>query len=498
MRVRHRAALVAAAGIAAFAVGTGIAGAQEAGDAIADLTSAIDIAWLLIAGVLVLFMQAGFGLVESGFIRSKNVTNILMKNALDLSFGALAYWAVGWGLAYGTTEFINIQFFGGGSFFYGGGDADYAGFFFQFAFAATAATIVSGAVAERTKFAAYLIYTVVITAVIYPVVTHWAWGEGFLSAYASDIVFGDNGMIDFAGSTVVHSVGGWAALVGAIMVGARRGKYNADGSVNPLPGHSMPLGFLGVMILWIGWYGFNAGSTLGLSDGFAGLAARVAVTTTLAAGAGAATAMALSRMRTGRSDLSLTLNGVLGGLVGITAGCATVEPWAAVVIGVVAGAIIVFGVDMLDRLRIDDPVGAVPVHLFNGVWGTLAVGLFTTQANLAPNYADSANYGLLVGGGAAQLLYQVAGVAAVGAWTVVTSVVLFAIIKATVGLRVSENEEESGLDVAEHAMEAYPEFTGGRDPFGPHFGAPALQSAGAPIAGGAPGPAGDAPVRDEG
>ena len=298
MRVRHRAALVAAAGIAAFAAGTGIAGAQEAGDAIADLTSAIDIAWLLIAGVLVLFMQAGFGLVESGFIRSKNVTNILMKNALDLSFGALAYWAVGWGLAYGTTEFINIQFFGGGSFFYGGGDADYAGFFFQFAFAATAATIVSGAVAERTKFAAYLIYTVVITAVIYPVVTHWAWGEGFLSAYASDIVFGDNGMIDFAGSTVVHSVGGWAALVGAIMVGARRGKYNADGSVNPLPGHSMPLGFLGVMILWIGWYGFNAGSTLGLSDGFAGLAARVAVTTTLAAGAGAATAMALSRMRT--------------------------------------------------------------------------------------------------------------------------------------------------------------------------------------------------------
>ena len=500
LQVRHRAIAVAVAGIAAFAAGTGLAAADghDIAEQVASLTSAVDTAWLLIAGILVLFMQAGFGLVESGFIRSKNVTNILMKNALDLSFGALAYWAVGWGLAYGTTEFINIQFFGGGSFFYGGGDADYAGFFFQFAFAATAATIVSGAVAERTKFAAYLIYTVVITAVIYPVVTHWAWGEGFLSAYASDIVFGDNGMIDFAGSTVVHSVGGWAALVGAIMVGARRGKYNADGSVNPLPGHSMPLGFLGVMILWIGWYGFNAGSTLGLSDGFAGLAARVAVTTTLAAGAGAATAMALSRMRTGRSDLSLTLNGVLGGLVGITAGCATVEPWAAVVIGAVAGAIIVFGVDMLDRLRIDDPVGAVPVHLFNGIWGTLAVGLFTTQANLAPNYADSANYGLLVGGGAAQLLYQVAGVAAVGAWTVVTSVVLFAIIKATVGLRVSENEEESGLDVAEHAMEAYPEFTGGRDPFGPHFGAPALQSAGAPIAGGAPGPAGDTPAQDEG
>ena len=496
MRVRHRAALVAAVGIAAFAAGTGIAGAQEPEEAIAELTSAIneltsaiDIAWLLIAGVLVLFMQAGFGLVESGFIRSKNVTNILMKNALDLSAGAIAYWAVGWGLAYGTTEFIDIRFFGGGNFFYSGGDADYAGFFFQFAFAATAATIVSGAVAERTKFAAYLIYTVVITAVIYPVVTHWAWGDGFLSAYATPVQFGDNGMIDFAGSTVVHSVGGWAALVGAIMVGARRGKYNDDGSVNPLPGHSMPLGFLGVMILWIGWYGFNAGSTLGLSGGFADLAARVAVTTTLAAGAGALAAMAVSWARTGKSDLSLTLNGVLGGLVGITAGCATVDPWAAVVIGLVAGVIIVFGVELLDSLRIDDPVGAVPVHLFNGVWGTLAVGLFTTQANLGPNYADSASYGLLVGGGAEQLLYQAAGVIAVGAWTVAASVVLFGLIKYTIGLRVSEAEEESGLDVAEHGIEAYPEFTGGRDPFGLHFGAPAMSggAGGAPIAGGAPG-----------
>ena len=472
-------------GAAALVAGTGTAAAEET---VESLAGAIDIAWLLIAGILVLFMQAGFGLVESGFIRSKNVTNILMKNALDLSFGAIAYWAVGWGLAYGTTEFIDIKFFGGGSFFYGGGEADYAGFFFQFAFAATAATIVSGAVAERTKFAAYLIYTVVITAVIYPVVTHWAWGEGFLSAYASDIVFGDNGMIDFAGSTVVHSVGGWAALVGAIMVGARRGKFNADGSVNALPGHSMPLGFLGVMILWVGWYGFNAGSTLGLSGGFADLAARVAVTTTLAAGASAATAMVISRVRTGRSDLSLTLNGVLGGLVGITAGCATVEPWGAVIIGIVAGAVIVYGVELLYKLRIDDPVGAVPVHLFNGIWGTLAVGLFTTEANLGPNYAASANFGLLAGGGIEQFVYQLIGVAAVGAWTVVTSIILFGAIKYTVGLRVSESEEESGLDVAEHAMEAYPEFTGGRDPFGPHFGGAALQAGGAPIAGGAPMP----------
>lgn len=464
----------AAGGGLALLAGIGVASAQEASElqaSIDELAGAIDIAWLLIAGVLVLFMQAGFGLVEAGFIRSKNVTNILMKNTLDLSFGALGYWAVGWGLAYGTTEFIDIRFFGGGSFFFSPTDgADYAGFFFQFAFAATAATIVSGAVAERTKFGAYLAYTFTITAVIYPIVTHWAWGDGFLSAYAGDIQFGDNGFIDFAGSSVVHSVGGWAALVAAIMIGPRRGKFNADGSVNPLPGHSMPLGFLGVMILWIGWYGFNAGSTLGLSGGFADLAARVAVTTTLAAGAGGASAMFISWARTGKSDLSLTLNGVLGGLVGITAGTATVEPWAAVVIGVVAGAIIVYGVSLLESLRIDDPVGAVPVHLFNGIWGTLAVGLFTAQDFLGPNYAASDNYGLLLGGGFTQFGYQVIGVVAIALWTVVTSAILFGVIRATIGLRVSEAEEEGGLDVGEHGMESYPEFTGGRDPFGLHTG----------------------------
>ena len=462
----------------ALATGVGVAGAQELEASVAELAGAIDIAWLLIAGILVLFMQAGFGLVESGFIRSKNVTNILMKNTLDLSFGALGYWAVGWGLAYGTTEFIDIRFFGGGSFFFTPeSGADYAGFFFQFAFAATAATIVSGAVAERTKFGAYLVYTLVITAVIYPVVTHWMWGDGFLSAYAGEIEFGDNGVIDFAGSTVVHSVGGWAALVAAIMIGPRRGKFNADGSANAIPGHSMPLGFLGVMILWIGWYGFNAGSTLGLSGGFAELAARVAVTTTLAAGAGAVSAMLISWMRFGKSDLSLTLNGVLGGLVGITAGTATVEPWAAVVIGLVAGAIIVYGVQLLESLKVDDPVGAVPVHLFNGIWGTLAVGLFTTQEYLGPNYGDSDSYGLLVGGGFEQLGIQALGVVAVAVWTVVTSVVLFSVIRATVGLRVSEAEEESGLDIGEHGIEAYPEFTGGRDPFGLHSGSTTLAGA---------------------
>jgi Amt family ammonium transporter len=459
----------AAGGGLALLVGFGVASAQE--EAIADLTDAIDISWLLVTGTLVLFMQAGFGLVEAAFIRTKNVTNILMKNLLDVCLGAIGYWAIGFGLAYGTSEFINIKFFGGGSFLYQAeAGFDWAFFFFQFAFAATAATIISGAVAERTKFSAYLVYTFVVTSVIYPVVTHWAWGDGFLSAYASDIQFGDNGFIDFAGSTVVHSVGGWAALVAAIMVGPRRGKFNADGSVNPIPGHSMPLGFLGVMVLWIGWYGFNPGSTLGLSGGFAALAARTAVTTTLAAGAGGASAMIVSWARTGKSDFSLALNGVLGGLVGITAGCATVEPWAAVVIGIVAGIIIVYGVSLLESLRIDDPVGAVPVHLFNGIWGTLAVGLFTAQDYLGPNYADSSNYGLLLGGGVNQLVYQFIGVVAVGLWTVVTAAILFGILRATVGLRVDEAEEESGLDVGEHGMEAYPEFTGGRDPFGMHTG----------------------------
>ncbi|MDA1062499.1 MAG: ammonium transporter, partial [Chloroflexi bacterium] len=472
------AALVIGSG-AALLAGTGIAGAQEADEvaaAIEDLTAAIDVAWLLIAGILVLFMQAGFAMVEAGFVRSKNVTNILMKNILDVSLGALAYWAVGFGLAYGISEQTN-EVFGLGNFFLNEFD-DFPTWFFQFAFAATAATIVSGAMAERTKFHAYLIYTIVITAVIYPVVTHWVWdGAGWLTSFRDDPL-GDNiGMVDFAGSTVVHSVGGWAALVGAVMVGARRGKYNADGSVNPIFGHSMPLAMLGVLILWIGWYGFNAGSTLGLSGGFAAVAARVAVTTTLAAGAGASTAMLISWLRSGRPDLSLTLNGVLGGLVGITAGTATVDPWAAVVIGVVAGVIIVFGVELLDRLRIDDPVGAVPVHLFNGIWGTLAVGLFSSQEYLSEAFAPTASYGLLLGGGFELLLLNLLGVVAVGAWTVVASVLLFGLIKYTIGLRVSPEEEESGLDVGEHGTEAYPEFTGGRDPFGQHFDAASRQTA---------------------
>jgi Amt family ammonium transporter len=444
--------------------GIGVAAAQtpeELQTGLDDLAGALDLGWLLIAATLVLFMQAGFALVESGFVRSKNVTNILMKNVLDACLGGMIYFAIGWGLAYGSD---GNSFMGVGNWFLTD-FSDYGSWFFQFVFAATAATIVSGAMAERTKFSAYLVYTVFITGLIYPIVTHWIWdGNGFLTAFTDDPMNGV-GMVDFAGSTVVHSVGGWAALVGAMVVGARKGRFGKDGTGSVLPGHSLPLGVLGVFVLWVGWYGFNAGSTLGLSGGLAEIAARVAMTTTLAATAGGATAMFVSWAQHGKSDLSLTLNGILGGLVAITAGCATLEPWAAVVAGIVAGFIIVYGVALLDVLKIDDPVGAVPVHLMNGIWGTLAVGLLSSEALMDNAYGVTSTYGILLGGGSDLFMTQIVGIVAVGAWTVLVSAILFLGIKYTIGIRVSEAEEDAGLDVYEHGMEAYPEFTGGRDPF---------------------------------
>ncbi|MCA9855844.1 MAG: ammonium transporter [Dehalococcoidia bacterium] len=451
------------AGISLVA-GIGVASAQTPDEAIADLTSAIDTGWLLITATLVLFMQAGFAMVEAGFVRTKNVTNILMKNVLDACLGAIVYMAVGWAFAYGVNADGEAGgFIGMGNFFLND-FSDYASWFFQFAFAATAATIVSGAMAERTKFSAYLVYTVLITGFVYPIVTHWIWdGNGWLTAFSDDPMNGV-GMVDFAGSTVVHSVGGWAALCGAIIVGARKGRFT-DGKVTAFPGHSLPLGVLGVFILWVGWYGFNPGSTLGLSGGFYNDAARVAVTTTLAAGAGGATAMVVSWLQHGKSDLSLTLNGLLGGLVAITAGTATIEPIWAIVTGAIAGIIIVYGVMLLDALKIDDPVGAVPVHLMNGAWGTLAVGLFSSQALMGSVYGVDSTYGILFGGGSDLFITQIVGIVAVGAWTVVTSSIIFLAIKFTIGIRVSDAEEDAGLDVYEHGMEAYPEFTGGRDPF---------------------------------
>ncbi len=438
----------------------GIVLAQEGEDlagSVADLIAALDTMWLLLAAFLVFFMQAGFGLLEAGFVRVKNTSNILMKNVLDASLGILAYWAIGFGLVYGT----GASFMGLDKFFITGsatGDAGaaygvlgevplFATFLFQWAFAATAATIVSGALAERTQFRAYLFYTIFITAFIYPIVSHWVWGGGWLS----DI--GANGFLDFAGSTVVHSVGAWAALVGAILVGPRIGKYAKDGAARAIPGHSMPLATLGVFILWFGWYGFNAGSTLGLSGGGATLAALVAVNTTLAAGAGATVAMAISKLRYDKADLGLTLNGTLAGLVAVTAPAGFVDPYAAVIIGAIGGGIVVFAVAMFDRLHIDDPVGAISVHGVVGVWGTLSVGLFGTAELIG-----SSDYGLLVGGGIEQLGVQVIGIVAVFAWVVVTSGVLFLIIRSTIGLRVSEAEELAGLDVHEHGIGAYPEF----------------------------------------
>ena len=446
----------AAAGIALLFM-TGSAWAQDTDAQIEDLIAAIDTAWLLIAAFLVFLMQAGFAMLEAGFVRSKNVANILMKNILDVSAGAIAFYAIGWGLAYGVSGGATNGFLGTGHFFLVGFD-DWASWIFQFAFAATAATIVSGAMAERTAFRAYLFYSVFITAIIYPVVVHWAWdGNGWLTAF-TDNPIGTNGYLDFAGSGVVHMVGGFAGLMGAIIVGPRIGKYGRDGSINPIPGHSISLAALGVFILWFGWYGFNPGSTLGLTGGFAALAAKVAVNTTLAAGAGAVCCAFLSRGRSPHFDIGLTLNGALGGLVAITAPCAVVDPWAAIVIGAIAAPVVILGIEGLDRLKIDDPVGAVSVHAFNGVWGVMAVGLFASQDGIAQAYVASDKYGLLLGGGVEQLGIQALGVLAIAGWTVVASGIMFAIIKYTIGLRVSPEEEERGLDLSEHGVEAYPDF----------------------------------------
>ncbi|HLB23344.1 MAG TPA: ammonium transporter [Dehalococcoidia bacterium] len=432
-------------------------GAQEepfdAAAAVEDLTAGLDQAWLMIAAFLVFFMQLGFAMVESGFVRSKNTTNILMKNVLDACIGGLAFFAIGFPLAYGLSGAESNKLFGDGNFFLDG-FSDYATWLFQFAFAATAATIVSGAMAERTKFSAYLIYTFFISALIYPIVVHWAWdGNGWLSAFAEDPI-GTNGYIDFAGSGVVHMVGGFAGLVGAIMVGPRIGKFTG-GKINVIPGHSIALGTLGMFVLWVGWYGFNPGSTLALSGGFAALAAKVAVTTTLAACAGGVTATLVSKARSGVYDMGLTINGILGGLVGITAPCATVEPWAAIVIGAVASAVVMAGIELLDRIHVDDPVGAVSVHAFAGLWGVLSVGLFSSQNGIGTAYAETDQYGLLVGGGVEQLGIQALGAGAIILWTVATSAILFGGIKLIMGLRVDEQEELMGLDIGEHGMPAY-------------------------------------------
>ena len=415
----------------------------SAEEAVIDPASAaIDMLWLVIAASLVFFMQAGFALVETGLTRAKNATNIIMKNLMDFCIGAIAFWAIGWGLMYGTDKLSGLVGFS--DFLKSGMDEPvfYRDWFFQVVFAATAATIVSGAMAERTKFKSYLIYSIFISAVIYPVSGHWIWGGGWLA---------DLGFHDFAGSTVVHSVGGWAAFMGATVLGPRMGKYVKTGSstsVKAFPGHDIPLAALGVFILWFGWYGFNAGSTL---SGMSADISRIAVTTTLAASAGALSALAVSWIWFKKPDASMTMNGILAGLVAITAPCAVVSPGASIAIGIAAGALVVLSVEFIDKwLKIDDPVGAISVHLINGIFGTLAVGIWGN--------VDGVAVGLLHGGGMRPLGIQALGVATVGIWAASLSAALFLTIKATVGLRVSANEELQGLDLSEHKSEAYSGF----------------------------------------
>ena len=412
----------------------GTALAQTTTD-INDVVTAVDNVWVIVAAALVFLMQAGFALVEAGFTRAKNTANIVMKNFMDFSVGALVFWAIGFGLAYGGTTVGGFLAYGN---FFLGDPGESVNWFFQVVFAATAATIVSGAMAERTKFSSYLVYTTFISGVIYPIVVHWVWGGGWLTDFMGTYFH------DFAGSGVVHLTGGVAAFVGAMTLGPRIGKYDENGKPLPIPGHSLMLGALGVFVLWFGWYGFNGGSTLAaVGQDFAS----VCVTTTLAAAAGAMAAMVTAwSLPGGRPDPGLTLNGSLAGLVAITAGCAFVSNLSAVIIGLIAGVLVVFGISWIDKLKVDDPVGAVAVHGLNGIWGLLAVGLFAIDG------------GLFTGGGATLLVVQAIGAVAIIAWTFVTSTIVFRTLKATMGLRVSAEEEIAGLDRVEHGASAYPEF----------------------------------------
>ncbi|WP_319523025.1 ammonium transporter [uncultured Desulfosarcina sp.] len=412
--------------------------------------------WTLVAACLVFFMQAGFAMVEAGFTRAKNSINIMMKNLMDFSIGSIAFWAIGFGLMFGVSS---TGWFGTSGFFLSDFTPDgdpwvLAFWMFQVVFAATAATIVSGAMAERTKFTGYILYSIVVSAVIYPIFGSWAWGSllngsGWLEGF---------GFIDFAGSTVVHSVGGWAALAGAIVLGPRIGKYTKDGKVKPIMGHNIPLAALGVFILWLGWFGFNPGSTTTADTSIA----MIFVNTNLAAAAGAVLAMIASWAKFGKPEVGMSLNGALAGLVAITAGCANVLPGSAIIIGAVAGVLVVFSVLFFDKIKVDDPVGAVSVHGVNGAWGTLAAGIFN------------------IGGTSASIIgVQLLGIAACFIWTFPMAFIMFKLIDKSMGLRVSPEEELEGLDLAEHGGIAYPDFG-----VSTHGG---ISSIGGPPSAGAPG-----------
>jgi ammonium transporter, Amt family len=420
-------------------------------DPSATLKIALDTVWVLFAAFLVFWMNAGFAMLEAGLCRAKNAVNILAKNFIVFAVSSLAFWVIGFGLMFGDGS----PYFGMSGWLIGGADNSpamgeaykgvfgslnwtgvplYAKFFFQLVFAGTAATIVSGAVAERIKFLSFIVFSALLVGVIYPIGGHWMWGGGWL---------GSMGFLDFAGSTVVHSVGGWAALAGVMVLGPRLGKYMANGQVRPIPGHNMGLATLGTLILWLGWFGFNPGSTMAAD---ANAIASIALNTNMAAAAGCLSACAVAWIALGKPDLSMILNGTLAGLVAITAPCSVVSVSGSVLIGLIAGVLVVYAVLFFDKVKLDDPVGALSVHLVNGVFGTVAVGLFATDG------------GLFYGGGAAKLVTQLIGVGAVGAMVFSLSFIVWTALKLTVGIRVSADEEAEGLDLGEHGMDAYPGF----------------------------------------
>ena len=425
-----------------------------------DVQVALDTVWVLLAGMLVFFMNLGFALVESGFARAKNTVNIISKNFIVFAVSSIAFLVIGWGLMYGDGNgFMGLK----GLLMVGGADNSpavgdaYSGvysalswtgvplmakFFFQLVFAGTAATIVSGAVAERIKYLSFIVFSFILVAFVYPIVGHWIWGGGWLA---------ELGFWDFAGSTVVHSTGAWAALAGILVLGPRLGKYGKNAKVNAIPGHNMTSAMTGALVLWFGWFGFNPGSTMAADPG---AISHIIVTTNLAAAAGALVATAVAWKVLGKPDIGMTINGALGGLVGITASTAFVSMGSSLVIGSLAGAIVVFGVLLLDKLKLDDPVGALAVHGMGGIFGTLAVGLFA-QDKFAPGTTGN---GLFFGGGFDLLLHQLAGIASVGAFVFALSLAAWMLIKVTMGVRVTEEEELEGLDIGEHGNRAYPDF----------------------------------------
>ena len=425
-----------------------------------DTKVALDTIWTLVTAMLVFWMNAGFASVEAGFARQKNCVNILSKNFIVFAVTSIAFWFLGWGVMFGDgTPLVGLK----GLFMLHGADNSpatgdaykgvysamswtgvplFAKFFFQLVFAATAATIVSGAVAERIKFVSFILFSFIMGLLIYPVVGHWIWGGGWLAKA---------GFWDFAGSTVVHSVGGWAALAGALMLGPRFGKYSASGSITPIPGHNLSLATLGTFILWLGWFGFNPGSTMAADPS---AIARICITTNSAAAAAILSATVTSWFLLGKPDLGMTLNGCLAGLVAVTAPCAYISVESSLVIGLVAGVLVVLAVMAFDRVRVDDPVGATSVHLVNGIWGTLAVGLFAQDAFMPGTTGN----GLFFGGGTKLLAAQATGVFGVAAFVFLLSALAWALLKVTVGLRVPLQEEIAGLDLGEHGNSCYPEF----------------------------------------